>query len=332
MFKNIKICSQAIKLGDDYMKEISQVSIIGAGLMGHGIAQTCAQASCNVKLYDIKNEILIEALKRVKSNLKLLAEENIIKHQDIDNIISHIKTVNDLEKCVEEADLVIEAVPEDLKLKRKIFREIEKHCPENTILATTTSVIRIGDISEAVEKPERFVGTHWMNPPFILPLVEIVRGPHTSDLTVKRIKEFLENKCKKRTIVCKDSPGFLVNRMAAAVLAEASKLVETSVTTIEDIDKTWTEHLGLIYLLFGPFRNLDYIGLDIVYFASTYLSNVLKDERFKPPEWLISKVRKGHLGIKTGKGIYNYQEKTFEEMYNERIKRIIRILRILNKI
>jgi len=313
------------------MKEITRVSIIGAGLMGHGIAQTCAQANCNVKLYDIKSEILENALKRIRSNLKLLAEERIIKHQDIDNVLSNINIVNKLEECVKETDLVIEAVPEDLKLKRKVFSEVEKYCPEDTILATTTSVISIGDISEAVEKPERMVGTHWMNPPFILPLVEIIRGPQTSNSTVERIKEFLENKCKKKTIVCRDSPGFLVNRMAAAVLAEASKLVESGVTNIEDIDKTWTEHLGLIYLLFGPFRNLDYIGLDIIYFASIYLSNALKDERFKPPNWLLNKVKKGQLGIKTGKGIYKY-EKTFEEMYNQRIRSIIKILRILNKL
>ena len=313
------------------MKEITRVSIIGAGLMGHGIAQTCAQANCNVKLYDIKSEILENALKRIRSNLKLLAEERIIKHQDIDKVLSNINIVNKLEECVKETDLVIEAVPEDLKLKRKVFSEVEKYCPEDTILATTTSVISIGDISEAVEKPERMVGTHWMNPPFILPLVEIIRGPQTSNSTVERIKEFLENKCKKKTIVCRDSPGFLVNRMAAAVLAEASKLVESGITNIEDIDKTWTEHLGLIYLLFGPFRNLDYIGLDIIYFASIYLSNALKDERFKPPNWLLNKVKKGQLGIKTGEGIYKYK-KTFEEMYNQRIRSIIKILRILNKL
>jgi len=300
--------------------------------MGHGIAQTCAQANCNVTLYDIKDKILKEALKRIKSNLELLANENIIDHQDIDKIILRIKMMNDLKKCVKEADLVIEAVPEDLKLKRKIFREVEKYVSEDTILATTTSVIRISDISEAIEKPERMIGTHWMNPPFILPLVEIVRGTHTSDNTVKRIKEFLEDKCKKKTIVCRDIPGFLVNRMAAAVLAEATKLIETGITTIEDIDKTWTEHLGLIYLLFGPFRNLDYIGLDIVYLASIYLSKTLKDERFKPPKWLADKIRMNQLGIKTGKGIYNYQGKTFEEMYNERIKKIIKTLHILNKL
>jgi len=313
------------------MGEIYRVSIIGAGLMGHGIAQTCAQANCYVKLYDIKSEILENALKRIRSNLKLLAEERIIKHQDIDNVLSNINIVNKLEECVKETDLVIEAVPEDLKLKRKVFSEVEKYCPEDTILATTTSVISIGDISEAVEKPERMVGTHWMNPPFILPLVEIIRGPQTSDSTVERIKEFLENKCKKKTIVCRDSPGFLVNRMAAAVLAEASKLVESGITNIEDIDRTWTEHLGLIYLLFGPFRNLDYIGLDIIYFASIYLSNALKDERFKPPNWLLNKVKRGQLGIKTGEGIYKY-EKTFEEMYSQRIRSIIKILRILNKL
>ena len=135
------------------MGEIYRVSIIGAGLMGHGIAQTCAQANCNVKLYDIKSEILENALKRIRSNLKLLAEERIIKHQDIDNVLSNINIVNKLEECVKETDLVIEAVPEDLKLKRKVFSEVEKYCPEDTILATTTSVISIGDISEAVEKP-----------------------------------------------------------------------------------------------------------------------------------------------------------------------------------
>jgi 3-hydroxyacyl-CoA dehydrogenase len=165
-----------------------------------------------------------------------------------------------------------------------------------------------------------------MNPPFVLPLVEIVKGPSTSEEIVKTVKIFLEEQCGKRTVICKDTPGFLVNRMMAAVLVEASKMIAEGLGTFEDIDRAWKEHLGVIFLEFGPFGNIDHIGLDVVNLAANYLAFTLEDERYRPPEWLLEKVNNGDLGTKSGKGIYDYGGKSAEDMRLERVEKLLKLL------
>jgi len=294
--------------------------------MGRGITQVFARAGCQVSLYDVDEEALEKALNLIKMDLSLLVLHGVINEREIPSILDRITPQGVLERAVAEADLVVEAVPERVDLKQEVFSQVEACCPRRAILATTTSVIRVGDIASACKRPERLVGTHWMNPPFVLPLVEIVRGPVTAEEVVGTVKSFLERRCGKRTVICGDTPGFLVNRMAAAVLAEAARLVEEGVASFEDIDRAWRDHLGFVLLLFGPFGNLDYIGLDVVYMAAKYLAWALKDERFTPPSWFEKKVGRGELGIKSGKGIYDYSGRGPEEMWRERVEKLLRIL------
>jgi len=288
------------------VSSIKKTAVIGAGAMGHGIAQAFAQSGFQVALQDVAADVLEKAKGHVETNLTLLAEYGMVKSEEIGEILERITPVS----------------------KQKVLRAVEASCPEDTLLATTTSVIQVGDIAEGIQKPERFIGTHWMNPPFVLPLVEIVRGPKTSESVISSVQTFLEDECGKRTVVCGDTPGFLVNRMAAAVLVEAAKMVEDGIASFEDIDRAWKEHMGYVFLQFGPFGNIDHIGLDVIGLAANYLAFVLEDESFRPPPWLQEKVDSGDLGTKTGKGIYDYGGRSPEELRVERIRKLLEILQV----
>jgi 3-hydroxyacyl-CoA dehydrogenase len=308
------------------MGEIRKTAVIGAGAMGHGIAQVFAHSGLRVALCDIDEKILNQAKEHIASNLSFLAKHNVIEESSIGKTLAAISLHQNMEEAISDVDFLIEAVPEDPDLKCKIFSTAEGHCPRDTILTTTTSVIQVNDIAQGCKSPNRIVGTHWMNPPFVLPLVEIVKGPSTSEEIVKTVKIFLEEQCGKRTVICKDTPGFLVNRMMAAVLVEASKMIAEGLGTFEDIDRAWKEHLGVIFLEFGPFGNIDHIGLDVVNLAANYLAFTLEDERYRPPEWLLEKVNNGDLGTKSGKGIYDYGGKSAEDMRLERVEKLLKLL------
>ncbi|MFX0168888.1 MAG: 3-hydroxyacyl-CoA dehydrogenase family protein [Candidatus Hodarchaeota archaeon] len=308
------------------MPEITEIAVLGAGAMGHGVAQVFAQAGCRVQLYDIDEETLNKTTERIAANLQFLAQYQLIRQETIATTLTQITPEPDLERAVANVDLILEAVPERLDLKREVFAKAETSCPAKAIFATTTSVIRVADIAEAVHSPERLVGTHWMNPPFVLPLVEVIRGPKTSESVIRQMTEFLEKKCGKRTIICNDTPGFIVNRLAGAVLAEAAKLIEEGAATHVEIDRAWKEHLGLIFLQYGPFGNLDYIGLDVIVLAAKYLAWSLNDDRFTLPKWLEDTVMRGNLGVKTGRGIYEYPNQTPEALREKRAKELLELM------
>ncbi len=308
------------------MSKISRTTVLGAGAMGHGIAQVFAQAGCDVELYDIDADALSHAKDHINANLLQLMAHSAIARETIPFTLSRIHIEPDFNKAVSKADLIVEAVPERLDLKQEVFTKAEKACSKKAILTSTTSVIRAGDIAKVLEMPQRLVGTHWMNPPFILPLVEIIRAPKTSDAVVNQIKTFLEEECGKRTIICNDTPGFVVNRLAGAVLKEAANLIEEDVATHIEIDRAWKEHLGPVFLQYGPFGNLDYIGLDVVVLAAKYLAWALNDEGYKLPQWLENTVLKGNLGIRTGKGIYEYPDQTPEDLRRKRAEELLVLL------
>ncbi|MFX0107784.1 MAG: 3-hydroxyacyl-CoA dehydrogenase family protein [Candidatus Hodarchaeota archaeon] len=308
------------------MGEIKRIHVIGAGAMGHGIAQVFAHSACDVVLIDINEEILNQAKSHIEENLKFLAQYGSVETESIPTTLERIQLATNIEDAQHDADLIIEAVPEDVELKQRVLGAAEAVCKKDTILATTTSVIQVSDIGETLKRPELFVGAHWMNPPYVLPLVEIIPGPHTSDDVVRSIRAFLEDICGKRTVICGDAPGFLVNRMAAAVLVEAAKMIEEDVASFEDIDRAWKEHMGYIFLQFGPFGNIDHIGLDVITLAANYLAFVLEDERFRPPAWLQQKVEAGDLGTKSGKGVYDYGGRSPEDLRIERIRKLLEII------
>ena len=311
------------------MREIERTCVFGAGAMGQGIAQVFAHSGCEVTVVDVSADALKSVRKNVEANLKLLSEYNQCKESEIRQTLDRIHTASEMQNG-SQFDFVIEAVPEDLDLKQKVLASAEKQATEDTILATTTSVIQISDIVGGLQRPEYFIGTHWMNPPYVLPLVEIIPGKETSEQVVASTKSFLEDRCGKKTVTCGDAPGFLVNRMAAAVLVEAAKMVEEGIATFEDIDRAWKEHMGYIFLQFGPFGNIDHIGLDVITMAANYLAFVLEDERFRPPSWLQEKVEAGDLGTKTGKGIYDYSGKTPDDMRMERVRKLLELLQCRN--
>lgn len=308
------------------LNKITRTAVLGAGEMGHGIAQVFAQAGCDVALYDIDGEALNKVKDKINTNLLFLQKHGVIARETIPFTLTRINLEPDFNATVSKADLILEAVPERLDLKRDIFTQAEKVCHKTAILSTTTSVIRVGDIAEALKTPERLVGTHWMNPPYVLPLVEIIRAPQTKDAVIKRVQKFLGEQCGKRTVTCNDTPGFIVNRLAGAVLTEAATLIEEGVASHIEIDRVFKEHLGPVFLQYGPFGNLDYIGLDVIVLAAKYLSWALEDDRYKLPKWLEDTVLKGNLGIKSGKGIYDYPDQSPEQLRQKRAEELLILL------
>ena len=288
-----------------------RVFIAGSGLMGCGIAVAIAM-KYNVVLYDISREAIERATKMVLEVSAQLGVE-----------VEKIDYTQDFGEA-SKADIFIEAVPESVAIKVPVLQKAEKVLGKDAIICSNTSVISINDLAKHVEAKDRFVGLHWMNPPYVLPLVEIVKSEYTSDAIIEKLRKFLAS-LGKRVIVCKDQS--LVNRFNAAVLKEAAEIVKEGVS-FKDVDDVWKYHLGILYLLFGPFGNIDYIGLDVVLAASKYLYERFGDEKFKPPEWLERKVSSGELGVKTGRGVYSYS-KSFEEAYLERVRKIRELLKFL---
>ncbi len=286
-----------------------RVFIAGAGLMGQGIAVDLAK-KYDVILYDISEQ----AIERAKMMVEKLAGR-----YELEGKVDFTVEIGNAKSC----DLVVESVFENLDVKVEVLNKLEKVTLPPTPLCSNTSVICIDDIAERLESRERFMGVHWMNPPHVMPLVEVILSRYTKEEAADFVEEILKG-IGKETVMCRNQS--LVNRFNAAVLAEASKMIGEGVN-YEHIDKVWRVHLGLLYTLFGPLGNLDYIGLDVVYSASMYLYQRFHDEKYRPPSWLKDKIDRGELGVKTGRGIYTYTD--FESAYLDRIEKIEDLLRFL---
>jgi 3-hydroxybutyryl-CoA dehydrogenase len=302
--------------------KIKNVAVIGAGIMGSGIALSCALSGYAVSIRDINEEVIKQAFHKLNSIAKNLCEK------EAELVLRRIKGTVDIIEAVKDADLVIEAVPEKIDLKKRVLKELDRICAAHTVFASNTSTFRITEMARATKRPEKIIGTHWMNPPYLLPLVEVIRGAKTSDETVNTVKLFLTSLGKK-PVLCKDTPGFIVNRMQSALLVEAISLVEQGIATMEDVDMVWTQHLGLRYCLMGPFEAMDLFGLDTELSQYSYLYKMLKDAKFKPPKLLRKKVKNGELGLKTGKGFYDYSRQNIESMTKQRDRRLIELMRLL---
>lgn len=310
------------------VEDIKMVAVTGAGTMGHGIAQVFAQAGYRVRVVDQNMEVLRRALGKMKSNLQMFVVKGLITERDADDSLSRIEWTLNLAEAVGEADFVIEAVPEDLALKRKIFREIDETCPEHAILASNTSGLNISKIASATERPDKVVGTHFFNPPHIMPLVEIVKGTKTSDETVAVTHELLTKLGKKTVMVLKEVPGFIGNRLQFALFREAISLLEKGIASAEDIDTAVRAGVGLRYPIIGPFQVADLNGLDVFLRISEYLYKDL--DRSTKPHTLSSKlVEAGNYGTKTGKGIYDYTGRDIDAIVKVRDEKLLELLRIV---
>lgn len=310
------------------VEDIKMVAVTGAGTMGHGIAQVFAQAGYRVMVVDQNMEVLRRALGKMKSNLQMFVVKGLITERDADDSLSRIEWTLNLAEAVGEADFVIEAVPENLALKRKIFREIDETCPEHAILASNTSGLNISKIASSTERPDKVVGTHFLNPPYIMPLVEIVKGTKTSDETVAVTHELLTKLGKKTVMVLKEVPGFIGNRLQFALFREAISLLERGIASAEDIDTAVRAGVGLRYPIIGPFQVADLNGLDVFLRISEYLYKDL--DRSAKPHILSSKlVEAGNYGTKTGKGIYDYTGRDIDAIVKVRDEKLLELLRIV---
>ncbi len=283
--------------------EIKKVGVVGCGQMGSGITQVCAQSGYQVVASEVNDELLNKGLAAINSSLtKGVAREKITR-QDKDSTLARIKGTTDM-KEFNDCDLVIEAAIENLDLKKKIFTELDKICPEHTILATNTSCLSIINMAMATTRPDKVLGLHFFNPATVMKLMEVVRTIATSDETLEIGREFGKS-AGKTVIIAQDAPGFIVNRLMVPQLLHAIRMLETGVATRNDIDTGLT--LGLNHPM-GPLALSDLVGLDTLLFIANSVYAEFKDPQFAPPILLTKMVAAGWLGRKTGKGFYDYKQ------------------------
>lgn len=283
---------------------IKTVGVVGAGSMGSGIANLAAMRGYNVILRDLEERCLQTGLERINKFMEKSVARGKMTEKEKEECLSRIETTTDM-ASLREADIVIEAVFENLDLKKEVFAQLDEIVPEGVILATNTSSMSITEIASATKRADRVAGMHFFNPAQIMKLVEVVRGYSTSDETVAELMEFAKSLGKEPIEVKKDTPGFIVNRIMIPQFIEAIRLLEEGVATAEDIDKAVT--LGLNYPM-GPFTLQDYAGVDVGLYVMEYMKEELNDDRFAPPLLLKQLVRAGRLGKKTGAGFYDYTD------------------------
>lgn len=284
---------------------MNKVAVVGSGLMGHGIAQVFALSGFQVGLTDIKADILSAALANIRANLGLLADHGIIGLEAIEPTVERISTHTNMIEAAKAADLVVEAVNENLELKQRVFEELDAACSENTILASNTSVISITEIAAKTAHKERVVGTHFWNPPYLIPLVEVVRGDQTSDSTMDRTISLLEAVGKHPVRVNKDVPGFVGNRLQHALWREAISIVERGIADAATVDECVKYGFGLRLPVLGPMENADLAGTDLTLAVHDYILKHLEDSP-DPSPLLKEIVGKGDLGFKSGRGFQTW--------------------------
>lgn len=283
---------------------IGKVAVIGAGTMGHGIAQVAAMAGHHTVLCDVDAAQLERALARIEATLDKGVRLGKVAEPTRDGALARLAGTGGLGGAVEGADLVIEAVPEAMALKRRIFAEVEAAAPPSAILATNTSSLSINEMAAGLAAPGRFLGLHFFNPVHIMALVEIVRGERTTIRTLAMGAHFVEG-LGKEPILVRDSPGFASSRLGIVLGLEAIRMVEAGVADAEDIDKAMV--LGYRHPM-GPLRLTDLVGLDVRLGIARYLHESLGSEAFRPPALLERMVAEGKLGRKTGRGFYDWDD------------------------
>jgi len=279
-----------------------KVAVIGAGLMGSGIAQVAAQAGYDVVLRDLSEDALTRARAGIAKSYARFVDKGALAATDRDAALDRIATTTDIEAAA-DAEIVVEAVFESIDVKREVFTQLDKVCAPGAVLATNTSALPVTQIAAVTERPESVVGTHFFSPVPMMKLCELVRGFKTSDETLARAREFAEAVGKTCIVVNRDVSGFVTTRLIAALSVEAAKLVESGVATAEDVDTAC--RLGFGHPM-GPLETMDLTGVDIMVNAARNIYDGTRDEKFFPPEVLQRMVIAGDLGRKTGRGWYSY--------------------------
>lgn len=310
------------------MDEIKNIGVVGAGLMGHGIAQEFAIHDYKVNIYDASTEALQAVKARIKNNLKVFIDLEMVSEEDMQRCLSNISLCNDMSCMAENVQLVVEAASENMDIKRKIFAELEPYVLSDAILCTNTSSMSITEISEALQKKERLVGTHYWNPPHVIPCVEVTKGKYTSDQAFETVYNLMKKIKKEPVRVLKDMPGFLGNRLQHAMMREAFSLVENNVAHPEDIDKVLKYSFGLRSSFIGPCETADLIGLDLTYTVLKYTFPSL-DVSSKPSKALTDRIEEGNLGIKTGQGFYKWTPEKINRLVNQRDRILLKIIKLI---
>ena len=290
---------------------MQKIAVIGAGLMGHGIGQIFAVHGHDVTLVDLDEKILSSATVGIRNNLELMADHDFITPEEIDAALARVSITTDTEKGVNGADFVVEAVVENLEVKQNIFKKLDQLCPTSTILASNTSVISITEIArESVEK-KRIVGTHFWNPPHLIPLVEVVPCTETMPETVDATYDLLLSVGKHPVKVKKDVPGFVANRLQHALWREAISIVENDIADAATVDECIKFGFGLRLPALGPMENSDMVGNDLVLAIHDYILEHIESSP-DPSPLLREKVAKGELGFKSGQGFQSWSEEEIE--------------------
>ena len=292
------------------MPQLNKITVLGSGIMGHGIAQISAMNGYQVVLRDIEQRFLDSAMDKIKWSLDKLVEKNKIKKEESEKIYGRINPIVDLKDALIDTDLLIEAVPEDLNLKKKVYSEVDQFAEEKTVYASNTSTLPISEISQLTSRPDRFIGLHFFNPPQLMKLVEVIPGARTEksivDLGIKLVKSF-----GKDPILCnKDVPGFIVNRIFIPLVHEAAYCLESDGKTMTQIDSAVKFKL---FLPMGIFELADYTGIDVIHKATVEMYS--RDKKVIHPHPMIAQLfSSGELGKKSGDGFYSYGDKNYERV------------------
>jgi 3-hydroxybutyryl-CoA dehydrogenase len=305
---------------------MQKIAVIGAGLMGHGIAQIFAVNGHEVTLVDLDENILEYAIRGIRKNLELMAEHDVIATEDIDAAIDRVTTTTNMEKGVDGADFVLEAVVENLEVKQDLFMNLDRICPPSTILASNTSVISITEIAQKSLYKQRIVGTHFWNPPHLIPLVEVVPGDKTAEETVETTYQLLLDVGKHPVKVKKDVPGFVANRLQHALWREAISIVENGIADAATVDECIKFGFGLRLPALGPMENADMVGNDLVLAIHDYILEHIESSG-DPSPLLREKVANGELGFKSGQGFQQWSEEKAELSRNNLQQYLLKVVK-----
>ncbi|MBW1676496.1 MAG: 3-hydroxyacyl-CoA dehydrogenase family protein [Deltaproteobacteria bacterium] len=289
------------------MPEVENIAVIGAGLMGRGIAQVFACYGHPVWLVDTEEKILKLAKEQVEKNLKQMLQHGISFSDEIEEVLDRISTTTDMVRACEGCDFVVEAVYENLDLKQQVFADLDRFCPPEAILCSNTSVIAITEIAERASKRERILGTHWWNPPYLIPLVEVVRAEETADRCIDATYDLLTRVGKHPVRIHKDVPGFVGNRLQHALWREAFAIIDEGICDPATVDEVVCSGFGLRLPILGPVENADMVGLDLTLSIHDYILKYLNANP-TPSTTLRSRVEQKHLGFKTGKGFQEWSD------------------------
>lgn len=312
------------------MSDIHNVAVIGAGTMGHSLAQVFAQGGYAVWLADVDDAILSKARHMIASNLKTLVETGCFPEAEVRATIRRIRTTTRTEEAGKDADFVIEAIVEDIPAKKEMFKTLDRVCPSHAILASNTSYLNIFQFVET-NRPEKVLITHWFAPPHIIPLVEIVRGPRTSQATADTVRDLMVQLGKRPIVISKFLPGFIANRLQSALTQEVLFLLDNGYATAEDIDAAAKNSFALRTPILGLVKRFDFAGLDLT-------QKILRNRQYEPPRVIDHShhvdrlVAQGKLGAKTGSGFYDYGNRTTEEITKERDVKLIQLREYLRKL